>query len=304
MTTLTPAAAPAAAPAAPGAIKPRAWLHTMGALLARDFHVLGRDIPGFVVRVTVQPTLFVFVFAVVLPKLQASGGGGIASLFGSTSSSAASAGSSGAPLFSTILVPGLVASAILFQGLTAVTAPLVLELSYTREIEDRVLAPIPVWVLAWEKIIAGAIQAVLAAIVVFPLVMVIHAKGEAPSIDFHQWPLLILVVVLAALFSSALALLLGTIVDPRRVSIIISIVIVPMTLLGCVYYPWSELSTLRWLQFLTLFNPLVYICEALRATLTPSTLHMPVWVLLVVLGGGLVLVTAASVRTFTARLVD
>jgi ABC-2 type transport system permease protein len=301
MTTLTPAAAPAAAPAAPGAIKPRAWLHTMGALLARDFHVLGRDIPGFVVRVTVQPTLFVFVFAVVLPKLQATGGGGIASLFGSTSSST---GSSGAPLFSTILVPGLVASAILFQGLTAVTAPLVLELSYTREIEDRVLAPIPVWVLAWEKIIAGAIQAVLAAIVVFPLVMVIHAKGEAPSIDFRQWPLLILVVVLAALFSSALALLLGTIVDPRRVSIIISIVIVPMTLLGCVYYPWSELSALRWLQFLTLFNPLVYICEALRATLTPSTLHMPVWVLLVVLGGGLVLVTAASVRTFTARLVD
>jgi ABC-2 type transport system permease protein len=301
MTTLTPAAAPAAAQAAPGAIKPRAWLHTMGALLARDFHVLGRDIPGFVVRVTVQPTLFVFVFAVVLPKLQATGGGGIASLFGSTSSST---GSSGAPLFSTILVPGLVASAILFQGLTAVTAPLVLELSYTREIEDRVLAPIPVWVLAWEKIIAGAIQAVLAAIVVFPLVMVIHAKGEAPSIDFHQWPLLILVVVLAALFSSALALLLGTIVDPRRVSIIISIVIVPMTLLGCVYYPWSELSALRWLQFLTLFNPLVYICEALRATLTPSTLHMPVWVLLVVLGGGLVLVTAASVRTFTARLVD
>src|ERR1700690_3436473 len=102
MTTLTPAAAPAAAQAAPGAIKPRAWLHTMGALLARD-------IPGFVVRVTVQPTLFVFVFAVVLPKLQATGGGGIASLFGSTSSSAASAGSSGAPLFSTILVPGLVA---------------------------------------------------------------------------------------------------------------------------------------------------------------------------------------------------
>jgi ABC-2 type transport system permease protein len=301
MTTITPAAAPATVPAAPDAIRLRAWLHTLGALLARDFRVLGRDIPGFVVRVTVQPTLFVFVFAVVLPKLQASGGGGIASLFGSTSSST---GSSGAPLFSTILVPGLVASAILFQGLTAVTAPLVLELSYTREIEDRVLAPIPVWVLAWEKIIAGAIQAVLAAIVVFPLVMVIHAKGQGPSIDFHQWPLLILVVVLAALFSSALALLLGTIVDPRRVSIIISIVIVPMTLLGCVYYPWSELSSLRWLQFLTLFNPLVYICEALRATLTPSALHMPVWVLLVVLGGGLVLVTAAAVRTFTARLVD
>jgi ABC-2 type transport system permease protein len=296
MTTITPAAVTATAPAAPGAIRPRAWLHTTGALLARDFRVLGREAPAFLVRVTVQPALFVFVFAVVIPKLEASGSG--AGLFGTTTSTP------GAASFSTILVPGLVASAILFQGLTAVTAPLVLELSYTREIEDRVLAPIPVSLLAVEKIIAGAIQAMLAAVVVFPLVMVIHAQGQSPTIDFHQWPLLIAVVVLAALFSSALALLLGTIIEPRRVSIIISIVIVPMTLLGCVYYPWSELSTLRWLQFATLFNPLVYICEALRATLTPGTLHMPVWVLLVVLCGGVLLGTAASVHTFTSRLVD
>jgi ABC-2 type transport system permease protein len=294
MTTIAPAAVTPTT--APGAIRLRAWTHTLGALLARDFRVLGREVPGFLVRVTVQPVLFVFVFAVVIPKLDASGGG--AGLFGTTTSTP------GAASFSTILVPGMVASAILFQGLTAVTAPLVLELSYTREIEDRVLAPIPVWVLAVEKIIAGAIQAILAAVIVFPLVMVIHARGQAPSIDFHQWPLLVAVVVLAALFSSALALLLGTIIEARRVSIVISIVIVPMTLLGCVYYPWSELSSLRWLQFITLFNPLVYICEALRATLTPGTLHMPVWVLLVVLGGGVLLVTAASVQTFTGRLVD
>lgn len=298
MTTISPAVVTPAAPSAPGAIRPRALLHTTGALLARDFRVLGRELPAFLVRVTVQPVLFVFVFAVVLPKL--SGGPGLGSLFGATTSTS----TGGASSFSTILVPGMVASAILFQGLTAVTAPLVLELSYTREIEDRVLAPIPVWVLAVEKIIAGAIQAVFAAAIVFPLVMVIHARGQAPTMDFHQWPLLIVVVLLAALFSSALALLVGTILEARRVSIVISIVIVPMTLLGCVYYPWSELSSMRWLQFITLFNPLVYISEALRATLTPGTLHMPVWVLLTVIGGGFLLVTAASIQTFTSRLVD
>jgi ABC-2 type transport system permease protein len=77
-----------------------------------------------------------------------------------------------------------------------------------------------------------------------------------------------------------------------------------MTLLGCVYYPWSELSALRWLQFITLFNPLVYISEALRAALTPSSVHMPVWLLLTVLSGGVLMVTAASAGTFTRRLVD
>src|SRR5919201_2336032 len=103
MTTITPAAATATAPRAPGAIRPLPWLHTTYALLARDFRVLGRDLPGFVVRVTVQPALFVFVFAVVLPKLQASGGS--AGLFGAASSAG------GAASFTTILVPGLVATA-------------------------------------------------------------------------------------------------------------------------------------------------------------------------------------------------
>jgi ABC-2 type transport system permease protein len=293
MTTIAPAAVTPTA--TPDAIRLRAWMHTLGALLARDCHVLGRELPAFLLRVTVQPVLFVFVFAVVIPKISDSGGG---SIFGTTSNSA------GGPLFSTILVPGMVASAIFFQGLTAVTAPLMMELSYTREIEDRVLAPIPIWVLAVEKIIAGAIQTTLAAAVVFPLVLVIHAQGQAPAIDFQQWPLMVAVVLLAAVWSSALALLIGTVFEPRRVNIMINIVIVPMTLLGCVYYPWSELSSMHWLQFIVMFNPLVYISEALRAAMTPSVLHMPVWLLLVVLIGGVLLATTASVRTFTRRLVD
>ena len=43
-----------------------------------------------------------------------------------------------------MLVAGVVGLAIIFQGIQAVALPLVQEFGYTREIEDRVLAPLPV----------------------------------------------------------------------------------------------------------------------------------------------------------------
>ena len=44
-----------------------------------------------------------------------------------------------------------------------------------------------------------------------------------------------------------------------------SILVVPITFLGCVYYPWAYLDKIRWLQVAVLFNPIVYMSEGLRA---------------------------------------
>lgn len=54
-----------------------------------------------------------------------------------------------------MLVAGVVASVIVFQGIQAVALPLVQEFGYTKEIEDRVLAPLPVQLVAIEKIRAA-----------------------------------------------------------------------------------------------------------------------------------------------------
>ena len=112
-----------------------------------------------------QPLLFVFVFAYVFPKI----GQGFH-------------GAANGVSFSTVLVPGLIAVAINFQGIAAVALPLVQEFSVSKEIEDRVLAPVPVWMVGFEKITAGAIQSLMAAGVVFPIVYLVHAHGEAPSV--------------------------------------------------------------------------------------------------------------------------
>jgi ABC-2 type transport system permease protein len=50
--------------------------------------------------------------------------------------------------------------------------------------------------------------------------------------------------------------------------------VVPITFLGCVYYPWAALQSLPILQHAILINPIVYMSEGLRSALTPSLGHM------------------------------
>ena len=66
-------------------------------------------------------------------------------------------------------MPGVIAIACIFQGIQAVALPLVQEFGFTREIEDRVMAPLPVWAVAGGKLLGGAVQGLIAAFVVFPL---------------------------------------------------------------------------------------------------------------------------------------
>jgi ABC-2 type transport system permease protein len=259
---------------------------TFLALLARDLRVLRRQGPMVTARTIVQPFLLVFVFAYVFPKI----GQGFRP------------GPSGES-FSTVLLPGLVAVAINYQGVVAVTQPLVRELgSGVGEMEDRVLAPISVAMIGLEKIAAGAIQAMIAAFVVFPVVYVVHASGEAPAIHVGDWPLFLVVLVLCALLGASLGLVVGTLLDPRSSQLLFAVIVVPLTMLGCVYYPWSALHSIRWLQIAVLANPMVYASEGLRAALTPQVGHMPAWAFLSVLVGGTALLAWAAMRRFTSRV--
>src|SRR5215470_12940999 len=157
--------------------------------------------------------------------------------------------------FATILVPGLMASMLLMQGIMAVTFPLVMEFSWQRTIEDRALAPVPIRVLAIQKIVAGAVQAFLGACIVFPIVLFVHAAGQAPHVHVTNWALLFVILAASSLLTSALGLLLGTAMDPRKMQMLFAVILLPATMLGCVYYPWAALSHIRWLQIAVLINP-------------------------------------------------
>ena len=249
---------------------------TFNAMMAREFRVLRRNAVATFTRAVMQPLLFVFVFAYVFPKI----GGGF-----NLGGGAAAAGASvkGSINFATILVPGLMASMLLMQGIMAVTFPLVMEFSWQRTIEDRALAPVPIRVLAIQKIVAGAVQSFIGAVIVFPIVLFVHAAGQAPHVHVTNWALFIVILAFASLLTASLGLLLGTIMDPRKMQMLFAVILLPATMLGCVYYPWAALHHIRWLQIAVLINPMVYMSEGLRAVLTPVLPHMPMWAVLVAL---------------------
>ena len=265
---------------------------TFAAMMAREFRVLGRNAPSTFIRAVLQPLLFAFVFAYVLPKI------------GSGFSVAPSSAAGGDINFATILVPGLMGSMFLMQGMFGTTMPLIMEFSWQRTIEDRALAPVPIRVLAIQKITAGAIQAFIGAAIVFPVVYWVHDPGQGPHIHVSNWFLLAAVMVFSATLTASLGLWLGTVVDPRKIQMLFAVILLPITMLGCVYYPWSALHVIRWLQIVVLINPMVYMTEGLRAALTPGLGHMPLWAILAALVGGTAVFGYLGVRSFRNRVVN
>ncbi len=255
-------------------------------LMLRDFRVLRRELGPFAIRVVMNPLLFLFVFTFLFPRI----GQG----FGSMSAP-------GSMNFGTVLLPGLMAVAIMFTGIAAVALPLSTEFGITREIDDRVMCPLPVAGVAIEKICFSALQSILSALIVFPLAYFI--PSQPVHVHVSSYLLLCVAIVLSSLVSGALGLTIGTAVEPRQIGLIFSVVVVPITFLGCVYYPWALLSHVRWLQYAVLVNPIVYMSEGLRAALTPGLPHMPVWLIVGALMLSLLLLGWAGVRGFLRRVI-
>ena len=236
------------------------YARAFGGLFLRDLYVLRRELFPFAIRVCMNPLLFLFVFTYVFPHMSGAASGNPMAHPG------------GVDNFSTVLLPGLMAVAIMFSGIAAVALPLAQEFGITREIDDRVMCPLPVAAVAIQKVCFSALQSMVAAAIVFPLAIYIPAQPAQARID--SWPFLILIVVLASLVAGALGLTIGTLVKPQQIGLIFGVVVVPITFLGCVYYPWKALEPLPILQHAVLINPIVYMSEGLRSALTPSLPHM------------------------------
>src|SRR5579859_1089859 len=220
-------------------------------MLARDAHVARRNAIQLLFQTFLQPLLFVFIFGKVM------------------------VGSGYMPQsYKSLLLPGIIAISMVFTGIWAVAMPLIAEFQWTREIEDRLLAPIGVAWIAIEKVIAGMLQALIAGLIVIPLAWLVLRPGVDISIH-SPWTFLI-IIVLVATFSAAGGLALGSSMNQQHIALMFSMVITPMIFFGCTYYPWSALKTFPVLQKVVLINPLVYASEGMRATLVPQFPHLSV----------------------------
>jgi ABC-2 type transport system permease protein len=263
------------------------------ALILRDLVVLRKNFGEFVVRTLIQPFLLVFVFLYVFPSIgQGIGGGG---------------GKAAESAFATVLVPGVVGISIMFQGIQAVALQLSTEFGYTREIEDRVQAPCPIWLVAASKVLSGAAQGLLAAVIVFPIAAVVHASGVHAHLTVH-WAVVLTLIPLACVTMTSLGLLLGTAFEPRNIGLMFGFVVLPLTFLGGTYYQWTRLAPVQvggihWLQIIALINPLIYVNEGMRAGLTHAS-HMHLYIIYPVLLGFCAAFLTLGLRKFRGRVLS
>ena len=249
------------------------------AMLARDARVARRNFVQLMLQTFLQPLMFVFIFGRVMVR-------------------------SGymQEAYKSLLLPGIMAISMVFTGIWAVAMPLIAEFQFTREIEDRLLAPMDISWVAMEKVLAGTLQALFAGLVVIPLAWLILSPGVAFSM---QSPLTFAcITVLVALFASCGGLALGCSVNQQHIGLMFSMVMTPMIFFGCTYYPWSALSGFPILKWAVLVNPLVYASEGLRATLVPQFPHLSLVAVLVGLTAFDVLLLVVGLRQFRAKAVS
>jgi ABC-2 type transport system permease protein len=252
---------------------------TFLALLGRDAHVARRNFVPLLLQTFLQPMMFVFIFGRVM----------------------VSSGYMPAA-YKSLLLPGIMAISMVFTGVWAVAMPLIAEFQFTREIEDRLLAPIEISWLAIEKVIFGTMQAVIAGLVVIPAAWLLLRPGVGLNLSS---PLTFAcVTLLVALFSSCGGLALGCSVSQTHIGLMFSMVLTPMIFFGCTYYPWSALAHFPILQKIVLINPLVYASEGLRGTLVPQFPHLPLLAVLLVLATFDVLFLVVGLQRFHAKSIS
>ncbi len=265
---------------------------SLWALILRDIVVLWKHKIEFTVRTLVQPFLLCFVFLYVFPKI----GQGIGAASGIPGAESA---------FATVLVPGVVGLSIMFQGIQAVAMPLAQEFGFTREIEDRVQAPCPIWLVALSKVISGGAQGLIAAAIVLPIASVVHAEGVQANINLH-WLLIVTLVPLSCICMASLGLLLGTSFEPRNLGLMFGFIVLPITFLGGTYYQWTRLAPVKagpvhWLQIVVLINPLIYINDGMRAAFTDAA-HMHLYVIYPAIVAFSVIFLALGLKNFRRKV--
>jgi len=248
------------------------------ALLGRDAHVARRNAVPMLLQTFLQPMMFVFIFGRVM----------------------VSSGYMPAA-YKSQLLPGIMAISMVFTGIWAVAMPLIGEFQFTREIEDRLLAPIEISWLAIEKVIFGTLQALVAGLAVIPMAWLLLRPVE---FHLHSPVGFACVTVLVALFSACGGLALGCSVNQTHIGLMFSMVLTPMIFFGCTYYPWSALGHFPILQKVVLVNPLVYASEGLRGTLVPQFPHLPVLAVFAALTVFDALFLAVGLRQFHRKAVS
>ena len=127
--------------------------------------------------------------------------------------------------------------------------------------------------------------------------------GPIPGLSMANVGQIALVTIFGAVAFSMMGLYLGCVVAAQQIGLLFGIIVAPMIMFGCAYYPWRGLDMAPVVKYAVLANPLTYISEGLRGVLIPGLPHMPLPAVL----GALTIITVVfwrlGLRAFMKRAV-
>lgn len=211
----------------------------------RDMTVAARGFIPFIIQSLVMPLSFLIIFGRVLTGV------------GLTQQ-----------LYPAIFFPGVLGITIFMTSLQSISLSLMLDLDGNHEIDDRLLAPLTVSLVAVEKILFSAVRALAAGALTFALAYAV--LGPEYQVRADHLVALCGVMVLYALGSAALGLVIGAALPADKIYLLFTLIFSATAYTGCVYYSWSSVASIKVLQIISLFNPLTYAAEGLRYAMVPD----------------------------------
>lgn len=227
-------------------------LIAFGTMVKRDLIIQLRDKWEFVFRVAMLPFILILTYGYILPRI---------GLLPET--------------FPTQMFSGMIGMSMLITGIHGTAVPFTMDFNNLREIEDRLLAPVSVNIIALAKMLVGIIESFIGGLIVLPISLIFMGSALNISISAEKLLMLIPVLILISIASACLGLLVGTIIKPMQIAAMFPGFLMPVVFLGAIFFSWSDLAAVPIIQKLVLINPLVYANEALRAILTPEIGYMP-----------------------------
>lgn len=221
-------------------------------MVKRDLVIQLRDKWEFIFRVAMLPFILILTYGYMLPRI---------GLLPTN--------------FPNRMFSGMIGMSMLITGIHGTAVPFTMDFNNLREIEDRLLAPVHINIIALAKMVVGIIESFIGGVIVLPISLIFMGNTLDISVTPEKVLMLIPVLILISIASACLGLLVGTIIKPMQIAAMFPGFLMPVVFLGAIFFSWGDLSTTPIIQKIVLVNPLVYANEALRAILTPQIAHMP-----------------------------
>ena len=200
-------------------------LIAFGTMVKRDLVIQLRDKWEFVFRVAMLPFILILTYGYTLPRI---------GLLPET--------------FPTQMFSGMIGMSMLITGIHGTAVPFTMDFNNLREIEDRLLAPVSVNIVALAKMLVGIIESFIGGLIVLPISLIFMGSSLNISISAEKVLMLIPVLILISIASACLGLLVGTIIKPMQIAAMFPGFLMPVVFLGAIFFSWSDLAAVPIIQ--------------------------------------------------------